>query len=232
MLSQPNLLINPTNLLWILIIRALLLPNQYILIISLIVIILKSHYSSFEWIVSKTFFILVFGECSSFRNFDEFFEEVGCHYDGVRKKLSKVFAPRNSFILYFRIFICLKVRIPWTIGYIVAHFFATNASNIFLQFLLNFQLILSILILIIFLALMLRKLASNVILISLTTAPPHFTTILWPMSSTTPVEILFFEILFATFFAYFLVMVQLESTIFKFDEAKFHFVSFHEQLLV
>jgi hypothetical protein len=86
--------------------------------------------------------------------------------------------------------------------------------------------------LILILFFMLAELAAAGVFRSFATAPPHFTAIVGLMGTTTPVEILFFQEVFATLLADLRALVKFATAAFEFFDAVHHFLAFSDQQLV
>ena len=114
----------------------------------------------------------------------------------------------------------------------MAHFLATVALEV-LGLLLLASIVGTIIVVIIFLALMLRENTATMVLVAVTTAPPHpnVITIRIDMLLATPVEILLLPELVVALHAGLDAQVHLAFAVLQFYEPLLHFVPFAQQVL-
>lgn len=221
---------------------AFLIVNQNVLVVHIVVIIFEFHDATLENSILKHRYLMINGLWHVLRNlilrFDLGYlytalEKMSSHDHCVWKKFSKILYSRYPLHIILRLLISFKIRISWTILDFMSNFFAALTSDVFELPKLILQLIFRIaIILVIFFTLMLAKFAPRAFFVSFTTAPPHFTSIFTLVSATTPIVIFLLQILLSALFAYFLVLVDLEPSIFEFNESLFHFFSFILHLFI
>ena len=181
-----------------------------------VVVVFESHGASLEWdfllmlktlnlMSIKTFVILIFYIITLSLNLNlpylrylcALFQQVSSCNLCLREQLLGMFDMHYSFYFFSGIFSSLDIWISWTIYCKVTVLFATLAFS-FKKILFG---MLEFIFLVFFVwfvvdALMLSKFAACLVLASFSTAPPEFSTVCTPVSSTFPTKIFVFVVFF------------------------------------
>lgn len=112
----------------------------------------------------------------------------------------------------------------------MAHFFAAVAANVLDGLVILLAIILVFLILL--LGFVLGVLATGLVLGFATAAPPNLARVLAPMNAAAPVEVLLFDVVFATVLASFLLDVELALLLLELLDAVLHLLALSNQILL
>lgn len=152
-------------------------------------------------------------------------------YSCVRKEHPVVLELLHPLHIDNRVTLCLDVGIPGAVIDLMAHFLAAVALEV-LGLLLLASIAGTVIVVVILLALMLGENTAAMVLVAVTTAPPHpnVITIRVNMLLATPVEILLFAELVVALHAGLDAQVHLAFTALQFYEPLLHFVPFTQQV--